>query len=247
MSLTTSLKIALSAASLTLAAPVANPLLQLTAEDASSQTYYVGQMRATPGGFKPLLEHMQTVNWAALELDAPILMRHSQGDHWDLMSLFGDTKPCSNDACEQARKDHHAVIDQYVDYYDEFYAASTTSWADLKAFAAASNIFHIEMFSAAAGKKAALNTEREMENAYLVATGRKANAIFNTTFGSDIDNFTVGFYKDMTEFAYTPDLPEAAFEKAAVDAGFKDRADISFALRELIVSHHDTIATNAKK
>ena len=68
-------------------------------------------------------------------------------------------------------------------------------------------------------------------------------AIFETQFGSDTDVFTIVFYKDLKAFATDPDLPEAVFEKAAIDAGFKSRNDIGFYLRQFLVGHQDTLAT----
>ena len=82
-----------------------------------------------------------------------------------------------------------------------------------------------------------------MENAYLTSTQRNANVIFETTFGSDVDSFTIGYYKDMPQFASMPDLPEQTFAKAATDAGFESRNTIGLYLRELILTHNDTLAT----
>ena len=50
----------------------------------------------------------------------------------------------------------------------------------------------------------------------------------------------------MMAFASMPNLPSEVFSKAATDAGFKSRDDIGLYLRELILSHHDTIATQVE-
>jgi hypothetical protein len=82
-----------------------------------------------------------------------------------------------------------------------------------------------------------------MENNYLVATQRPANLIFETVFGSDVDLFTLGIYPNLAAFAAEPELAPEVFEKAATDAGFRSRSDIGFYLRQFLVGHHDTLAT----
>ena len=79
-----------------------------------------------------------------------------------------------------------------------------------------------------------------------LATGQTENMIFRRAAGSDVDVFTIGAHDDLQAFA--ADSPASAEEKeaAAKAAGFKDRADISFYLRSLISSHHDTLATKVE-
>ena len=83
-----------------------------------------------------------------------------------------------------------------------------------------------------------------MENAYYNATEREGNIVFETTFGNDMDLFTIGFYKDLITFATDPDLPDEVFEKAATDAGFESRSSIGLYLRSLLATHNDTLATS---
>jgi len=63
--------------------------------------------------------------------------------------------------------------------------------------------------------------------------------------GSDVDVFTIGFHKDIEAFAAASDISDEDKEAAAIEAGFKARSDISFYLRTLISSHHDTLAVKA--
>ena len=102
------------------------------------------------------------------------------------------------------------------------------------------------MFHAAAGHEKDILEQRFMENKYYNATNRPGNVVFETVFGSDVDNFTVGFYKDLKAFATDPDLPKEVFEKAATDAGFSSRSDIGFHLRRFINRHFDTLASHVK-
>lgn len=215
----------------------------LGASSAVAEDYWVTQYRAAPGKFPELLELVKSTDWDALETGAPIFMRHSQGNHWDLMLL---SAPCRSSACVKSMQEFSTKTKQLVDFEISFSAASKTTWADVKAQAGKAGLFHIEMFNAAAGKHAALQRQRRIENDYLARTGQTTNVIFDVQLGSDFDIFTIGFHESFESFAKAgPPSPEAA-EKAAVKAGFKNRADISFHLRELIVGHHDTLAVPVK-
>lgn len=209
-------------------------LLSLSAMSSMAETYEVTQMRAAQGKLPELIEKAK--QWQSSLAGKAVIMRHSQGDQWDLMLLA----PVSNE--------HSAALAfrSLTDYQMTFLATSDMSWAEMGPRAKAAGMYHIEMFHAGAGKHKELLKERAMENAYLANTGRAGNAIFEVTYGSDVDSFTVGFHKNLQEFAKSPGLSEETSEKAAVDAGFANRADISFYLRRLIVGHHDTVANQVK-
>ncbi len=197
----------------------------------ASELYRITLLRAAPGNLPALIE--QTKKYKHSVKGQLSIMRHSQGDQWDLM-LF---EPAGKNPLQTQN------FGDLADFQHSFLAESDTVWAQIKPQADVSNLFHIEMFHAVHGKSSELLKQRQMENKYLLATQRKANVIFKTTFGSDVDSFTIGYYKDLTAFAFMPDLPKEVFEKAATDAGFKARNDIGFYLRELILTHHDTLAT----
>ena len=200
-----------------------------TAKD--NHYYQVTLLRAFPGELPQLIEKVKNDK---INLKGNMLiMRHSQGDHWDLMLL----SPAPNDLSKPVS------YQSLVDFQHDFLATSQNDWNQIQSLASGSGLFHIEMFHAAKGKYPALLKQRHMENQYLQATLRQPNLIFETRFGSDVDLFTLGFYKDMPAFAAEPKLESEAFEKAAVDAGFKSRADIGFYLRQFLVSHQDTLAT----
>lgn len=208
--------------------------------------YWVSQYRAAQGKFPALLDLMKATDWKALGFDKPIMMRHSQGNHWDLMLLGNGSTSCSTDACKKAHDTFEAKVNALVDSEVSFTATSDVNWAALQKLNETSGLYHIEMFMAGAGKHAALLKERQMENDYLVRIGGKPNVIFETVYGSDVDNFTVGFYRDIVHYAERPDMTPEEMEAAAKASGFKNRADISFLLRELIVGHHDTIAVKVQ-
>ena len=204
--------------------------LILASASAVADNYRVTTLRASPGQLETLIGEVQA--YRQRMRGRVIIMRHSQGDQWDLMLL----EPAGNEPANAGD------FGDLVDFQLGLLAGSDSSFARLKASADETSLYHIEMFHALAGKKAALVDQRVRENQYLQLTGQTTNAVFVTSFGSDVDVFTVGFHKDMHAFAKGPSVADAAAEKAATDAGFKNRADLGFYLRSLLISHHDTLA-----
>jgi hypothetical protein len=197
---------------------------------AQADAYLVTTLRASPGQLESLLDEVST--YRADHSGNVVIMRHSQGDHWDLMLL----EPAVSDGTAQPD------FDALVDFQLSLLADSETPFTQIKAASAQAGLFHIEMFHALAGKKAALVDQRIRENQYLQQTGQTTNAVFVTRFGSDVDVFTVGFHRDMAALDAGPTVSAAKAEQIAKAAGFKNRADLGFYLRSLLISHHDTLA-----
>lgn len=220
--------------------------------------YRVETIRAAPGKLEALL------GWGAAAKEAryfeeagtpyPFVMRHSQGDQWDLMVIvpmksWGDFHSKARmKKREAAARKHHALLQAQKGLiaFEEDQFAYGPPWEDVDREYAANGLFHIEMFAAAPGKEEDLFEQRRMENAYLAATGQTQNMIFRRAGGSDIDVFTIGFHQSLEAFAAPSPMNVDEKEAAAKAAGFKDRADISFYLRSLISSHHDTLATKVE-
>lgn len=196
--------------------------------------YQITLLRAHPGELPDLINKVKA-DKSSLKGNM-LIMRHSQGDHWDLMLLAPTSTELSKPLSYQS----------LVDFQHDFLVSSRFNWKKIQNLSADSGLFHIEMFHAARGQYQALLKQRHMENQYLLATSRQANLIFETHFGSDVDLFTLGFYKNMQAFAAEPNLADNIFEKAAKDAGFKSRADIGFYLRQFLVTHQDTLATRVE-
>ena len=198
--------------------------------------YKVSTVRAAPGRFEELLA------WLESRRDKiPFVMRHSQGDQWDLMII----SPLGTWAAFATRA-RPAELPEILIAFEEDHFAFGPPVNELRDAYADNGFFHIEMFNAAPGKAKLLFEQRRKENAYLVATGQTPNMIFRRSAGSDVDVFTIGFHADFEAFAAPGRASDADKEQAARDAGFKDRADISFYLRSLISSHHDTLAVKVQ-
>ena len=216
--------------------------------------YKVSTVRAAPGQFAELLEWLDTLHKSTYYSDSgtsrPLVIRHSQGDQWDLMiitPMHSFAAFYSGSATEQRSKaaEKHARLlnraEAMIAFEEDIFAYGPP--LQVVASAYSDNAFyHIEMFNAAPGLAGKLVEQRRMENEYLNATGQIANMIFRRAAGSDVDVFTIGFHRSLESFAAPASASDDDKEAAAKAVGFKDRADISFYLRALISGHHDTLA-----
>lgn len=220
--------------------------------------YHVTTVRAAPGKLEALLKWVEEVDRSSFVVDAGVhrtyVMRHSQGDQWDLLfigpmeSWTAFHKARATRKREKAYEKHGELLGRAgaLVAFQEDHFAFGPPLDELKREYAENSFYHIEMFKAAPGKAGALFEQRQMENAYLAATGQTTNMIFRRAAGSDIDVFTIGFHDSMKAFAADAPASDEEKEQAAKDAGFKDRADLSFYLRSLISGHHDTLAVKVE-
>jgi hypothetical protein len=183
-------------------------------------------LRAAPGR---LLDLVAAVKGRGL------VLRHSQGDQWDLMVLA----PVAGYA-ELAGAP--PLADPALVAWQEDELVRGPDVTRLEGFGTA-GLYHIEMFVALAGRRADLVREREMENAYLATLGRPRNAIFVRELGAAWDAFTIGGYRSWKHFAERDDIAPERSAAAARAAGFDGDDRIGPYLRSLIQTHHDTLAT----
>ncbi len=215
-------------------------------------------LRAAPGELKNLIEDLKALEkqgfYSHGDRVAPLILRHSQGDQWDLMLLEPIGSFSEFFAPERLKSEARNTFESAetlgnlegrIAYKDELFAYGP-SYEFVDAYAKGKNFFHIEMFEALPGMNQKLLEQREMENAYLEATKRRGNLIFDGVMGTNVDSFTIGAYDNLAAFAARPDLKEGASLKAAKDAGFADDNSIGFYLRTLISAHHDTLANRVK-
>ena len=234
------------------------PTFACTEELEGEYLYKVTTIRAATGALAELLDWEAEL--AAAEYyeqareERPLLMRHSQGDQWDLlvivpMQSWTDYHSKAATRKRSTASANHAeliAVGQRLFAFYEDHFAYGPSWSTLKTAYAANDFYHIEMFKAAPGKAHELLEQRRMENAYLKSTGQTPNTIFRRAAGSDIDVFTIGFHPSFEAFAQPADATVEDKEIAAKAAGFKGLSDISFYLRSLISGHHDTLATKVE-
>jgi len=220
--------------------------------------YRVTTVRAAPGKLEDMLIWIADMKASDYFTDAgehvPFVMRHSQGDQWDLLKIepmgswtayHSKSATRKRNKAKEKHADQLAPGDALIAFAEDHFAYGPPLEEFQREFAE-NGFFHIEMFKAAPGKAAGLLGQRQMENAYLSATGQTTNMIFRRAAGSDIDVFTIGFHKNLQSFAAPSGASAEEAEVAATDAGFKNRADISFYLRSLISAHHDTLAVRVE-
>lgn len=219
-----------------------------------SYLYKVTTIRAERGNFSDLLDWISELRASNYFTDAgkqaPFIMRHSQGDQWDLLVItpMGSWADYYSKAATKKRaKAAQTYAGQLKEGYgfvafEEDIFAYGPPLDDVKEAFESNSFYHIEMFEAGAGKTDELFEQRRMENKYLKLTGQKENMIFSRAGGSDVDIFTIGFHSDFETFVTQGTATPEEKEAAAKASGFKDRADLSFYLRSLITGHNDTFA-----
>ena len=226
----------------------------IAADSEGNYLYRVTTVRAATGSLSGLLDSTSELKatdyFAESGEPIPLVMRHSQGDQWDLLIIapMNSWDTYYEDAAIERRKSAaQSFAELLIDRaaliaFSEDHFAYGPSFSTIQDAFDENSFFHIEMFEAAAGKSAALLEQRRMENAYLAATGQTTNMIFRRAAGSDVDVFTIGFHQSLEAFAAPANVTDNEKDAAAKSAGFKELADISFYLRSLITGHHDTLA-----
>lgn len=215
-----------------------------------NQYYHTLLLRAKPGSLLELIDVIKErakINTASS--GDTFLLRHSQGDHWDLMVMYPiesvDEYFVNYLGLKRGRtmtivQDYGSEWYDLISFQEEAFVEGP-SVSEFEAVFEASSLFHIEIFTALPGKQMKLLEEREMENDYLVNIDRKPNLIFTRLFGPSWDSFTIGGYQDMHDFA-GPEVSLEEEDRAAKDAGFEGVNFIGSYLRSLISSHNDTLA-----
>jgi hypothetical protein len=217
--------------------------------------YKVTLVQAAPGR---LLDLIDLYKARAAELkqageEGPLWMRHSQGDHWDLMVIYPvgsyaeyyqPARIAKRQQAQQAARLDEKLKEQIAWQEDLF--AYGPALADLRKAFSNGAFFHVEMFVALPGKFAELYKEREMENAYSKALKQPENFIFVRDQGAAWDIFTIGVFRDLKHYAESADALPKDQEAAAKAAGFEAPSQIGPYLRRFIREHHDTLAVAIK-
>lgn len=236
------------------------PVIRVQAAEPEPYLYRAMFVRAAPGRLLELIalykDRMPVYDASG---DArPFWMRHSQGDQWDLMFLFPLEgwqtyfSPARiarrSEATAKSRLPQPEFVRRFYEltaWHEDVFVEGPSLETVRKSWEG-SGFFHLEIFIGLPGKQAELRKEREMENAYLVGIGRKANLIFTHDQGAAWDLFTIGFYRDLKHYAESADIPRDKQEAAAKAAGFTGQDQIGPYLRSLIATHHDTLAVAVK-
>jgi hypothetical protein len=200
-------------------------------------------VQAAPGRLVELLDLVKSRKG-----DLPFVLRHSQGDRWDLLLLMPMGSYGEFYAPERVAKRRAAAAEGFRDLvaWREDLFVLGPPLEDLRQAFSGAGFFHLEIFQALPGKQADLLNERKMENVYQKTLKRPENLIFVRDSGAAWDVFTIGFYRDLKHYAESADIPEADQEAAAKAAGFESASRIGAYLRRFIAQHHDTLALPVK-
>ncbi len=203
--------------------------------------YRVDLVRATPGKLESVIDKVKT--YQGKNTNTPYMMRHSQGDHWDLMLIW----PVHSYQKLHSKENYSSIknlfleLDADVNFLESTYMLGPNNEM-LNRWYHDNKLYHIEMFVALPDKKNELLKERMMESDYLININRKPNLLFRKEQGGNWDAMTIGFYSSLKEFSTMVDIPLDIDNKAAIDAGFQGVGDIGFYLRSLLQRHNDTLA-----
>jgi hypothetical protein len=203
--------------------------------------YRIDLLRATPGKLEQLINEVKTFQKDTNQW--PYIMRHSQGDQWDLMLLWPleSYKHLHVEGLYAKLSHFSRSIDGMLSFQQNTYMYGPHR-TELEKRYQANNMYHIEMFVAVLGKKQELLEERRMESQYLVNIKREPNLLFVKDQGASWDAMTIGFYPSLKNFSTMADVPFSEDDEAAKKAGFEGVAKIGFYLRSLLQSHNDTLA-----
>jgi hypothetical protein len=218
--------------------------------------YRAALVQAAPGRLLELIDLQKALRDSGSESgdEAPLWMRHSQGDKWDLLILhpmgswteyYGVDRTARREKWRQASQAALAKIGEAIAWQEDVFVFGP-SLSEVRGHFAKAGFFHVEMFVALPGRQADLYRQREMENAYGKALNLPQNLIFTRDRGAAWDLFTIGCFRDLKHYAESADIPESAQDAAAKAAGFAGASGIGPYLRTLIREHHDTLATAIK-
>jgi hypothetical protein len=226
-----------------------------TVQDTGDYLYRFVIIQAAPGRLLDLIElyrtRMPVIASGGDEL--PFVVRHSQGDRWDLCIVypsgsFTDYYSRERAAKRQAAADASGLSN--VEFARRFYAM--VAWhEDLYAEGPPLEVFrehvrgaglaHFEMLQALPGRRDDLIKERQMENVFNRERGRGGTLIFVHDQGAAWDVITLGVYRDWRHYAEQETIPAEVSAAAARKAGFASPDAIGPYMRTLISTHRDTL------
>jgi hypothetical protein len=218
----------------------------------TQQLYRTTLIQAAPGRLLYLIDQLKQRH--AAEQDAgehpSWIIRHSQGDMWDLLVLtpigsYHDYfSPGRRDKRDKALREAGlpASLHTSIAWQEDVFVTGP-ALEEARPVMNSGNFYHVEMFVALPGRQQELLRQRGMENIYLKELQRPQNLIFTRDMGAAWDSFTIGAYRDIKHYAESADIPAEKQEEAARAAGFTSAAQIGPYLRMFIRSHHDTLGT----
>lgn len=225
-------------------------LILISINTYAQDQYKVTLLRAAPGDLLELIDLVKEdiVNHENFGIEKPYLLRHSQGDHWDLMLIYPIDHIESYFDGIELRQNSNSIDQPYGDEFHELVSFQEEAIVDGPSHTRFTEWFeeygyyHIEIFTALAGKQVDLLKQRQDENVFYEGINHKGNLIFTRVWGPSWDIFTIGAYYDLKDYANAGDATFEEEDAAAKAAGFEGVNYIGSYLRSLLLNHHDTLA-----
>ena len=235
-------------------------LLSAQTTPGREEVYRFAMVQAAPGRLPDVLalyrQRAPVIVAGGDEL--PILVRHSQGDRWDLLAVYPSGSFTEYYSRERVAKREAAAnasgvssaafakqLSDLVSWREDVYMTGPPL-ADVRGYLKDATLAHLEMLQALAGKRDELVKERQMENAFNVARGRPATLIFTREQGAAWDVVTLDAWRDWRQYGELQMIPADVSEAAAKKAGFASADAVGVYMRSLISTHHDTLGPLVK-
>jgi hypothetical protein len=240
---------------LVVVAPGASGQSPASVGDTGDYLYRFVIVQAAPGKLVDLIElyrsRMPVIAAGGDEL--PLIVRHSQGDHWDLCIIYPSgtfteyysrervaKRAAAGDASGLSNAEFAARFYSMVAWHEDLYAEGPPLEV-FRAHVRGMGLAHFEMLLALAGKRGDLVRERQMENVFNRGRGRGGTLIFVHDQGAAWDVITLGVYRDWRHYAESEAIPADVNAAAAKAAGFDGPDAIGPYMRTLISTHRDTL------
>lgn len=225
---------------------------------ARPELYKFVTIQAAPGKMPELLA-LYRQRWPVMTAngdETPIVVRHSQGDRWDLLVIypmgkgFGDFYSAERAAKREAAGKASGVTNaqfqerlyQYIAWHEDVFVWGPPI-AELRGYIAGATVAHLEMMQAMAGQQEALTRERYMESDFNVNRGRPRMLVFTHEQGAAWDVITLDAWKDWRQYGELQMVSAEVSDAAAKKAGFPNADAPGVAMRSYINTHHDTLGS----
>ncbi|MEW5981146.1 MAG: hypothetical protein AB1806_02110 [Acidobacteriota bacterium] len=219
------------------------------------ELYRLVLVQAAPGRLLDLIE-LYRARLPVIEAggdERPFVVRHSQGDHWDLAVLYPSgnwpdyysreriaRREAAGEASGVTNAEFARRFYSMIAWHEDIYLQGPPL-AVFRERVGGAGLAHYEMMQALPGTREALIQERHMENAYNRERGRPETLVFVHDQGAAWDVITLDVFRDWRHFAEQETIPAGVSMAAAKKVGFDSPDAIGPYMRTLISTHRDTI------